>query len=72
MIRAAIEGDFFAARSDVERAILQLAQQRIEQGLAPPAELYRVELRGRVDWRNFPVWARPSDPEMFDGCCHEG
>ena len=52
--------------------LIQQAEQRVGQGLAPPPEIYRVELRNRVDWSKFPTWARPVDPQIFDGCCHEG
>ena len=53
-------------------ALIKLAEQRISQGLAPPREVYRVENRQRIDWLKFPGWARPVDPEVFVGCCHEG
>jgi hypothetical protein len=52
-------------------ALVKLAQQRMRQGFAPPSEIYRVEYRGRIDWLQFPDWARPVDPELFGGCCHE-
>jgi hypothetical protein len=51
-------------------ALVELAMERIEKGLAPPQEIYRVQIRRRIDWSQFPEWARPVDPEMFD--CHEG
>jgi hypothetical protein len=44
----------------------------VDQGFAPPAEIYRVEHRRLVDWATFPSWARPQDPDAFEGCCHEG
>jgi hypothetical protein len=53
-------------------AVIRLAEQRVRQGLAPPPEVYRVEHRRRIDWLKFPSWARPVDPQLFDGCCHEG
>jgi hypothetical protein len=53
-------------------ALLKLAEQRTAQGLAPPPEVYRIEYRRLIDWSKFPSWARPVDPQMFDGCCHEG
>ena len=53
-------------------ALIELAEQRIGRGLAPPPEIYRVEFRRRVDWLKFPGWARPVDPQVFEGCCHEG
>jgi hypothetical protein len=53
-------------------ALIKLAEQRMRGGLAPPPEIYRIEYRRRIDWLKFPDWARPVDPELFDGCCHEG
>ena len=47
------------------------ALERALQGLAPPPEVYAAPYRGRIDWSKFPGWARPSDPEMFEGG-HEG
>lgn len=52
--------------------LFAMAEQRARQGLAPPARIYRIEYRHRIDWSRFPEWARPVDPEMFDGCGHEG
>jgi hypothetical protein len=48
------------------------AIERIGQGLAPPKRIYAIPYRDRIDWSRFPVWARPSDPELFEGCAHEG
>jgi len=60
-------------RKDVSvRPLIRLAEQRMRNGLAPPPEIYRIENRRRIDWLRFPAWARPVDPELFDGCCHEG
>jgi hypothetical protein len=53
-------------------ALIKLAEQRVRQGLAPPPEIYRIENRRRIDWLRFPGWARPVDPQIFEGCCHEG
>jgi hypothetical protein len=53
-------------------ALIELAEQRIRHGLAPPPEIYRIEYRKRIDWLKFPDWARPVDPQLFVGCCHEG
>ena len=47
-------------------------RQRTRQGLAPPRELYDIRNRDRVDWSTLPEWARPSDPDLFEGCAHEG
>jgi hypothetical protein len=55
-----------------DRELIEIAMARIERGLAPPAELYRIRSRAEIDWSLFPTWARPLDPEIFDGCCHEG
>lgn len=52
--------------------LVELATAQLSQGLSPPPELYQVQNRSRIPWSQFPVWARPSDPEQFDGCCHEG
>ena len=48
------------------------ARQRMRQGLAPPREIYDIRNRDRVDWSTLPEWARPSDPDLFEGCAHEG
>jgi len=50
----------------------QRASARMRQGLAPPRQIYELPYRNRVNWSDFPEWARPSDPELFDGCAHEG
>lgn len=55
-----------------ERELIERALERVEKGLAPPSEIYRVEIRPLIDWSRFPRWAQPVDPEMFDGGCHEG
>ena len=48
------------------------AAERVKQGFAPPKEIYETPYRDRIDWSRFPEWARPSDPEVFEGCGHEG
>jgi hypothetical protein len=48
------------------------ARKRTQQGLAPPREIYDIGNRDLVDWSTLPEWARPSDPDMFEGCVHEG
>jgi hypothetical protein len=48
------------------------ARRRMRQGLAPPRQIYDIRNRDRVDWSTLPEWARPSDPELFEGCAHEG
>ena len=52
--------------------LAEVAKVRMRQGFAPPAEVYQVPYRSHINWCDFPVWARPLDPEAFDGCCHEG
>ena len=64
--------DLSRARSAHERDVIRLAVERVKQGLSPPAEIYRVDYRDRIDWSKFPSWARCSSPDMFDGSCHEG
>jgi hypothetical protein len=49
-----------------------LAFERTRVGLAPPREIYELPYRDRVDWSQFPEWARPVDPELFQDCGHEG
>jgi hypothetical protein len=50
----------------------RLAVERVSQGLSPPREVYQVPFRSQIDWTRFPDWARPSDPELFEGAVHEG
>jgi hypothetical protein len=50
----------------------QLAADRARQGLVPPKEIYEAPYRNKIDWSIFPAWARPSDPELFADCAHEG
>ena len=72
MIRITKSNDV-GRRMDVSgSALIQLAEQRMRNGLAPPPEIYRIENRRRIDWLRFPDWARPVDPQLFEGCCHEG
>jgi hypothetical protein len=52
--------------------VAEEARQRLRQGYAPPREIYDVRHRNRVDWLTLPDWARPPDPELFEGCSHEG
>jgi hypothetical protein len=60
-----------AAADELQR-LERLAVERVGRGLAPPREIYLVPYRSRIDWTRFPDWARPSDPELFEGCGHEG
>jgi hypothetical protein len=53
------------------KSLERQAEERVRKGLAPPREVYDVRNRDRVDWLSFPDWARPSDPDLFEGA-HEG
>jgi hypothetical protein len=55
----------------VER-LIRRAKERMRLGLAPPPEIYHLPYRDRIDWGEFPAWARPSDPELFGESGHEG
>jgi hypothetical protein len=50
----------------------QAALERVRQGRPPPREVYAAPNRDRINWAAFPDWARPSDPELFEGSAHEG
>jgi hypothetical protein len=52
--------------------LLGIAVKRMNKGLAPPREIYQTPHRNQIDWSQFPEWARPSDPELFEGSAHEG
>jgi len=54
------------------RRLEQLAAERVSQGLAPPKEIYQVPYRNQINWSKFPEWAKPTDPEVFEGSSHEG
>jgi hypothetical protein len=60
------------AAAQAASSLEERARQRTRQGLAPPREIYDVRNRDRVDWSTLPEWARPSDPDLFEGCAHEG
>lgn len=49
----------------------QETAKRFKEGFAPPREIYDVRNRGRIDWSTAPDWAKPADPELFEGA-HEG
>ncbi len=53
-------------------SLMRRVHERVSRGLAPPREIYQVQNRGKVDWSKVPEWARPIDPDMFEGCGHEG
>src|SRR5262245_54402693 len=48
----------------------QKALERAHKGLPPPREVYQAQNRSRIDWSQFPEWARPIDPEVFEGTAH--
>lgn len=58
--------------AEVLPSLEQLAAERLRRGLPPPRQIYDVRYRDRVNWSDFPAWARPTDPELFEGCSHEG
>jgi hypothetical protein len=49
-----------------------VALERAQKGFAPPKEIYGLPYRSRVAWDKFPDWARPIDPDVFEGAGHEG
>jgi hypothetical protein len=49
-----------------------VALNRLSKGLAPPREVYQAQNLDRINWSLFPEWARPSDPDLFGECPHEG
>ena len=57
---------------NVDARLAAQIEERLSQGLAPPAEIYHVQNRNKIDWARIPEWARPLDPDLFDGCVHEG
>ena len=61
-----------AAPADPTAGLLARALARAKQGLAPPREVYAAPYRDQINWAEFPAWARPSDPELYEGCTHEG
>src|SRR5438132_1333553 len=50
----------------------QYALERVGKALAARREGYEAHNRKRIDGSRFPEWARPTDPEVFEGCAHEG
>ena len=72
MIQFSSSSDRGGLESVRGKALIKLAGERISHGLAPPPEIYRIEYRRYIDWSEFPTWAQPIDPQVFDGCCHEG
>ena len=72
MIKSTENCDLPSKSNEYYRELIQIAIDRVEHGFAPPPEIYRLQRRYKIDWSVFPEWARPIDPEVFDGCCHEG
>jgi len=72
----AVSGSPVATRPNVTGPRLQTLEQealeRTQKGLSPPREVYDVQNRSRIDWSRFPEWARPIDPDAFEGTAHEG
>jgi hypothetical protein len=66
------EGQAVSATAKEAQRLERLGTERVQQGLAPPRELYALPYRDHIDWSRFPEWARPSDPELFEDCVHEG
>src|SRR5262245_29658545 len=60
------------AATEKVQGLERVAADRAQHGFAPPKEIYEAPCRGQIDWSRFPGWARPSDPELFEGCSHEG
>jgi hypothetical protein len=72
--RAVEAGEPPASRTEnlrEQKGLEDQARDRTLQGLPPPRAVYDVQNRNRIDWAQLPDWARPSDPEMFEGA-HEG
>jgi len=66
------QGEVAASESASTAASLESrATERLKSGFAPPREIYDVQNRGRIDWTSLPDWARPVDPDLFEGG-HEG
>jgi hypothetical protein len=59
------------AQASFPNTLQQETAKRLKEGLAPPREIYDVQNRGRIDWASVPDWAKPVDPEVFEGA-HEG
>ncbi len=59
-------------KKNAAKNLVDAAEDRMRNGLNPPAEIHQVQNRGKIDWTRFPDWARPVDPELFGDCCHEG
>jgi hypothetical protein len=64
--------DVRRAKPEMPQSLESRARERMQKGLPPPREVYDAQNRGRIDWTSAPDWARPVDPELFEGCGHEG
>jgi hypothetical protein len=54
------------------RTLERLALEQARKGFAPPRKVYEAPYRDRIDWSAFPDWAQPNDPDLYEGCAHEG
>jgi hypothetical protein len=61
-----------AAPAPAPQDLEQGALERARKGLPPPRHVYEAHNRNQIDWSRFPAWARPIDPEVFEGTAHEG
>jgi hypothetical protein len=71
-VRFGEENEASSLTVDQFRGLERKASERVRQGLAPPKEIYDAPYRDRIDWSQFPEWAKPTDPEVFHDCGHEG
>jgi hypothetical protein len=71
-VPAAIKQKAAAVPSAEQENLEVVAMNRMKSGHAPPPEVYDIRNRGKIDWSKAPDWARPADPEAFEGCAHEG
>jgi hypothetical protein len=63
--------DLKPERLDESKSLQCQTEERLQKGLAPPPAIYQAQNRNKIDWHLLPGWARPSDPELFEGG-HEG
>lgn len=56
----------------IDDQLVARIRERLDQGLSPPPEIYQVQYRDKIDWSQLPEWALPLDPDVFEGCSHEG
>ena len=59
-------------RPEFDEQLARKIEDRLKKGLAPPAEIYNIQNRHKIDWSSVPEWALPIDPDLFEGCAHEG